>query len=79
MIPAAVKLSDLIELVWVSGLVTLTLVTAFAIGIRGSARATDLRREGRTGAATAHGALAVACYALVGAAMIAGIGIIAAG
>ena len=76
---AAVRLGDLAELVWVATLVTLVLVTAVAVGIRGSARATDLRREGRGGAAAGHAALAAVSYAVVAAGMVAGVLVIALG
>jgi hypothetical protein len=76
---AAVTLGDLVELVWVSLVVSLVLVTTFAFGIRLSARAGDLRRAGQGGGAAASAAGAVLCYALVGAGMVAGILVIAAG
>ena len=79
MTPLAVTVGDLVELVWVSAFVTLFIVTCFAVAIRATVRAGELRREGRGAAAMTRGAVAGLCYVVVGAAMVAGVAVIAFG
>lgn len=76
---AAVTFGALIELIWVTTLTTLSLVTAFALGLRWTAHAADLRRERRTVAAAFWGTAALLCYVFVAAAVVAAVLIIATG
>jgi cytochrome c biogenesis protein CcdA len=62
MLPLASSLVDtkaLWDVIWVSLVVTVGVTTVFSIGIVGAARFIDLRRVGRTNAATVYAALAV--------------------
>jgi hypothetical protein len=64
---AAVDTAKLFELVWAAALAGVATSVLFATLIVGATRATDLRREGRHGAATAayavSAAAALACVA----------------
>ena len=59
MMLGAVKWGELVELVWVAPLAVIVVSLTYALFIHGAARASDSRRAGRSGAATAYGALAV--------------------
>ena len=73
---AAVEWDALLQLAWVAPLATLAVATTFSLVIHGVARANDSRRSGRTGAATAYGALAIIAAAAFAAAVVFGVLII---
>jgi hypothetical protein len=54
----AVDSAALVELVWAAPLAALTVTIAWGLVVYGSARAAEARRDGRTGAAAVHAALA---------------------
>ncbi len=74
---AAIDVDALVELVWVAPVAGLTVVVAFAMVIRGSARAADARREGRALAVGGHALLALVGAVLVTAAVVFGLVIMA--
>jgi hypothetical protein len=55
---AAVDSAALVELMWAAPLAALTITIAWGLVVYGSARAAEARRDGRTGAAAAHAAVA---------------------
>jgi hypothetical protein len=73
---AEVDTRALLELVWAAPLAAMTVAITFSIVIHGVARASDSRRAGRSGAATAYGALAIVAAAAFAAAVIFGVLII---
>lgn len=73
---AAVDTKALLQLAWVAPLATLAVAVTFSVVIHGVARASDSRRAGRAGAATAYGALAVVAAAAFAAAVVFGVLII---
>lgn len=56
---ADVDTKALLELVWVAPVAAVTVAITFSFVIHGVARASDSRRAGKSGAATAYVALAV--------------------
>ncbi|HEX8120363.1 MAG TPA: hypothetical protein VF549_03765 [Solirubrobacteraceae bacterium] len=56
---AAVDTDALLELAWVAPLAAVVVSLTFSLLVHGAARASDARRGGRAGAATAYVALAV--------------------
>jgi hypothetical protein len=56
---AAIDTDALTQLIWAAPLAAITVSLAFSLCIHGAARASDSRRDGRAGAATIYGALAV--------------------
>ena len=56
---AAVEWDALLELVWVAPTAVIVVALTYSLFIHGAARASDSRRAGRSGAATAYAALAV--------------------
>jgi hypothetical protein len=56
---AAIDTDALLELAWVAPLAALAVSLTFSLLIHGAARASDSRRAGRAGAATAYGVLAI--------------------
>ena len=73
---AEIDTDALLELVWTAPLAALVVALTFSLCIHGAARASDLRRSGRNGAATAYGALAVVAAAAFAATVILGVLII---
>jgi hypothetical protein len=69
----ATDAAALLELVWAAPLAALTVTVAWALVIWGSTRAADARRDGRTGLATLHLAVAAVGAALFTAAVVFGI------
>jgi hypothetical protein len=65
---AAVKASDIVEVVWVSLVAGVLVCLGYALVVLGTARATDARRNGNGAASLAFGALAaIALAACIGA------------
>jgi hypothetical protein len=73
---AQVDTDALLELLWTAPLAALGVALTFSLCIHGAARASDLRRSGRTGAATAYGALAIVAAAAFAATVVVGVLII---
>lgn len=74
MIPVAeVDAGSLFELVWAGLLAALTVVFAWGLVVHGTTRASEARREGRSGAATLHAVVAIAGGALFTAAVVFGL------
>jgi hypothetical protein len=70
---AAIEWDALLELVWVAPLAALSVAFTFSLCIHGAARASDSRRAGRTGAATAYVALAFLAAAAFAATVVFGV------
>jgi hypothetical protein len=75
---AAIDVGLLAQLVWVSIAAGLVLSLCFSLAILGGARAGELRREGRDGAALAYGVIAVLALAAIAALVVFGISVIVA-
>ena len=70
---AEVDTKALLQLAWAAPLATLVVAVTFSLVIHGVARASDSRRAGKAGAATAYGVLAVVAAAAFAAAVIFGV------
>jgi hypothetical protein len=70
---AAVKASDIVEVVWVSLVAGVLVCFAYALVVLGTARSTDARRNGHGTAAVAFGVLAAIAFAACAAAVVFGI------
>ena len=70
---AAVDSAALLELVWAAPLAAITVVTAWGLVVYGTARAGEARRDGRSGRAAVHVALASAGGVLFVAAIVLGL------
>jgi hypothetical protein len=70
---ATVDSSALLELIWAAPLAALTVTIAWGLVIHGGARALEAHRDGRSGLAVAHAAIAVAGAALFTAAVVLGV------
>ena len=73
---AEIDTDALLQLAWAAPLATLTVAITFSLVIHGIARASDSRRTGKAGAATAYGALAVIAAVAFTAAVVFGVLII---
>ena len=73
---AEVDTDALLQLAWVAPLATLAVAITFSRVIHGVARASDSRRAGKTGVATAYGALAIVAAIAFAAAVLFGVLII---
>ena len=73
MFSAAVKVADLVEVVWVSLLAGVTVTTLFALVVRSGERSARARRSGSTTAATLYLAAAVLAFALFAALVVFGV------
>jgi hypothetical protein len=70
---AAVKASDIVEVVWVSLVAGVLVCFAFALVVLGTARSDDARRNGKGTAALAFGVLAAIALAACAAAVVYGV------
>ncbi|CAA9516062.1 MAG: hypothetical protein AVDCRST_MAG67-2995 [uncultured Solirubrobacteraceae bacterium] len=70
---AATDTGALLELVWAAPLAALIVTISWGLVVWGSTRAADSRREGRTGQATLHVAVAALGAALFAAAVVYGL------
>jgi len=70
---SAVDSSALLELVWAAPLAVLTVTIAWGLVIHGSARAFEAHRDGRSGLAVAHAAIAIVGAALFMTAIVFGL------
>jgi hypothetical protein len=73
---AVVDGGALLDVVWVSLLAGVGVVTIYSVAVLGAARASDARREGRGGAAAAYGTLALAALLLFAAVIVVGVAIL---
>jgi hypothetical protein len=76
MIIASIDVGLLFELAWAAALAGVVVSLCFSLVILGSARAGELRREGRAAAATAYATLAVLGAAAVTALIVFGISVV---
>ena len=76
MTTAAIDWGQLFELVWASALAGIAVAIVYATLIVGVTRASDCRRAGRDGAATAYVALAVLAAAAFAGGVVFGISVI---
>lgn len=74
----ATDTAALVELVWAAPLAALAVTVAWALVIRGSTRAADARRDGRSGLAAVHLGVAAFGFALFAAAVVFGLVIMTA-
>jgi hypothetical protein len=70
---AAIDAGQLAEVVWVSLLAGVGVTAAFSFVVLGSARSSEARRAGNSGAATAYAALAITMFTLFAAGVIFGV------
>jgi hypothetical protein len=73
---AAIELSQLVKVVWVSLVSCIVVTTAFALVVRESARSAEARRAGDSGAAALHATLAAVFLAAFAAIVVVGLIII---
>jgi Na+/H+-dicarboxylate symporter len=64
MIPALIDTGALVKLLYTSLIAGVSVAVIFSVAILGATRSGDLRREGRTGAATAYAVLGGVALAL---------------
>lgn len=70
---SAVEWGKVVEVLWVSAVAGIGVTMLFALTLLGATRAVDLRRNGRTAAASAYGALMAVAGTGVAAAVVFGI------
>jgi hypothetical protein len=70
---AAVKFSELAQVVWVSLLAGVGVILLFALVVLGSARSAEARRAGRDGAATAYAGAALLTFAVFAGVVVLGV------
>jgi hypothetical protein len=70
---AAIELSQLGEVVWISLVSAVVVTTTFGLVVRESARSADARRAGEGGIAAVHAALAVLFFAVFAAFVVVGL------
>jgi hypothetical protein len=70
---AAIDTAALLELMWAAPLAVLTVTVAYGLVINGAARSADARRDGRSIAAGAYAAMAIAGVAIFAAAVVFGL------
>jgi hypothetical protein len=75
---AAVELSQLLDVIWVSLLAGVVVTTLFSLVVLASGRSADARRSGRATAATGYVVLAVLCFALFAALVVFGVNVMLA-
>ena len=72
---AAVELSQLLDVVWVSLLAGVMSTTLFSVVVLASGRSAEARRAGRGSASTAYVALAVLAFLLFAALVVYGVNV----
>ncbi len=75
---AKIETEGLLELVWAAPAAALAVAITYSLVIYGSARASESRRAGHGGQATAYGALAVVAGLAFAAVVVVGVSIIVA-
>ena len=76
---ASVDVSGLVELAWVAPLAVLAVAISYSLCVLGATRASDERRAGNGGAATAYGALGILAGLAFTAEIVAGVAVIVNG
>jgi hypothetical protein len=75
---AAIKVSELAQVVWVSLLAGVAVSLLFSLVVLGSAKSAECRRAGRDGAATAYAGAALLAFLLFAAVVVVGVNIMLA-
>jgi hypothetical protein len=70
---AAIKVSELVQVIWVSAAAGVGVTVLFSLVVLGSARSAEARRAGRDGAATAYAGGAVLAFAAFAAVVVLGV------
>jgi len=70
---AAIKVSDLFQVVWVSLLSGVVVTAAFSFVVLATGRSAEARRAGRTGSASAYAGLALVALAVFLAVVVYGV------
>jgi len=76
---ASVDVSALLELAWVAPLAVLAVSISYSLIVVGAVKASDHRRAGNSGTATAYGALGVLAALAFAAEVVAGVAVIVNG
>jgi hypothetical protein len=69
-IPAAVEIGQLVEVIWVSVLAGVGITTAYSFVVLGTGKSAEARRTGRRGAALGYAGLAALFLLLFAAAVV---------
>jgi hypothetical protein len=77
MITAAIDSGALLKMLYSSAIAGVAVTVVFSLAIRGATRSSDMRRAGRSGAATAYAALAGAGLILAAAIVAYGVFLVA--
>ena len=77
MITAAIDSGALLKMLYSSAIAGVAVIVVFSLAILGATRSSDMRRAGRTGAATAYAALAGAGLILAAAIVAYGVFLVA--
>jgi hypothetical protein len=72
---AAIKVSELLQVVWVSAAAGVAVTVLFSFVVLGSARSAEARRSGREGAATAYAGGALVAFLAFAAVVVLGVNI----
>jgi hypothetical protein len=75
---AAIKVSELAQVVWVSLLAGVGVILLFALVVLGSARSAESRRAGHDGVATAYAGAALLAFLVFAAVVVLGVQIMLA-
>ena len=75
---AAIKASELAQVVWVSLLAGVGVILLFALVVLGSARSGEARRAGRDGAATVYAGAALLAFLVFAGVVVLGVNIMLA-
>jgi hypothetical protein len=78
MLFAAVKLSEIVEVIWVSLVAGVGVTVLFSLVVLGSAKSAESRRNRRDGAATAYAGGALAAFLAFAAVVVIGVQIMLA-
>ena len=76
---ASVDVSGLVELAWVAPLAVLAVSISYSLCVLGATRASDERRAGNGGSATAYGILGILAGLAFAAEIVAGVAVIVNG
>ena len=76
---ASVDVSGLFELAWVAPLAVIVVSITYSLAVLGATRASDRRRAGQGGAATAYGVLGLVAGLAFAAECVAGVAVIVNG
>jgi hypothetical protein len=73
MVLAAIKLSEIVQVIWVSLAAGIGVTVLFSFVVLGSAKSAECRRNRRDGAATAYAGGALAAFLLFAAVVVIGV------